>query len=122
GYQDEDGCPDRGMVVVQDNAMIVYQNVYFAGESSEIPSRAEPVLDAMAATLRGNPHIRRTEVRGHAAQDERAVWSLAASRAAAVRARPIELGVEPERLTVVPFGDTQPIDPRRNAQARERNR
>lgn len=122
GYQDEDGCPDRGMVVVTESNVQIVEHVYFTRGSSDVRAVSAPILDAIAATLRGNPHIRRIEVRGHASSDEPSSWALSAARAAAVRARLIELDVEPARLDVVPVGDAQPLDPRQTDAARDRNR
>ena len=41
-----------------------------------------PILDAIAATLRGNPDIAKVEIGGHASADESEVWGLSSRRAA----------------------------------------
>jgi outer membrane protein OmpA-like peptidoglycan-associated protein len=122
GTEDEDGCPDRGTVVVSESHITVLDKIYFADGSDEISERSAPILDAVAATLVHNPQILRVEVAGHAATTERDAWTVAAARAGAVRAALLERGVQPERLVAVPYGATRPIDAGTTAAAHERNR
>ena len=122
GIDDEDGCPDVGRVVVEQNSIVILDKIYFASGSTEIPARARPVIDALVATLRGNPQIRQVEVQGHAAPGEHDPWGLSAARARAVRQALVDGGVEAARLVARPYGDTRPIDPRHTAASVERNR
>lgn len=122
GTDDEDGCPDRGRVVVSESAIVILEQVHFADGSDEIPDRAQPIVEAIAATLNHNPQILSIDIEGHAAANERDPWGLTASRAGAVRAALLERGVSGDRLVAVPFGASQPIDPRTSAEANERNR
>jgi outer membrane protein OmpA-like peptidoglycan-associated protein len=122
GTEDEDGCPDRGSVIVSDSAIVILERVHFEDSSALVSEASLPILDAVAATLRGNPQIDRIDVEGHAAANERQPWELAIDRAGTVRAALIERGVEPARLTAVPYGATQPLDPRTVAAAHEQNR
>ncbi|MBX7194388.1 MAG: OmpA family protein [Sandaracinaceae bacterium] len=122
GIDDDDGCPDRGTVVVTDSAITILDQIYFADDSATIDARSYPVIDAVVATLQHNPQIASIDVEGHAASNEEDPWGLSAARAGAVRAYLLEHGVAPERLVAVPFGATHPIDPRSDASAREQNR
>ena len=122
GFEDSDGCPDRGQVVIQESAMMILDKVYFPSLSAEVPERSRAIVEAIAATLNGNPQIRRVSVHGHAASDEPNAWALGVERAAAVRAALVSAGVDGERLAVESFGATRPVDPRDTADARERNR
>jgi outer membrane protein OmpA-like peptidoglycan-associated protein len=122
GFEDDDGCPDRGRVVVGSTSIEVLDQIYFARGTDTIRAESRPILDAVAATLRGNPDLTKIEIGGHASRDEDEGWVLAARRAAAIRAALVQRGVEPHRLAVVPYGATRPVDPRDTDSARARNR
>ncbi len=122
GFEDEDGCPDRGRVVVTDTSIEVLDQVYFGKTSDDIKNTSAPILDAVAATLRGNPDIIKIEVGGHASDDEGEGWALSSRRAAAVRKALIDRGVEGKRLVIVPYGSTRPLDTRSTDAARDKNR
>jgi outer membrane protein OmpA-like peptidoglycan-associated protein len=118
GFDDDDGCPDRGRVVVTSSAIEVLDQVYFAKASDGVKSASGAILDAIAATLRGNPDIIKVEVGGHASEDEGEAWALSSRRAAAVRQALIQRGVEAKRLVIVPYGATRPVE----ARTTDRNR
>jgi outer membrane protein OmpA-like peptidoglycan-associated protein len=122
GFDDYDGCPDRGRVVVTDSSIEVLDLVYFGKGSATIERRSYPILDAIAATLKGNPTIRKVEVGGHASDDEPDAWSLASRRAAAVRQYLIDHGVESRRLAIVPYGASRPLDAKPYEAGRTKNR
>lgn len=122
GFDDEDGCPDRGRVVVTDSSIEVLDMIFFSKGSATVERRSYPILDAVAAALKGNPSIRKVEVGGHASDDEGDAWSLASRRAAAVRQYLIDHGVESRRLAIVPYGASRPIDAKATDEARSKNR
>ena len=110
GFEDTDGCPDRGRVVVTDSAIEVLDQIYFTANGDVLQSASRPILDAIAATLRGNPDIAKVEVGGHASGDETEVWGLSSRRAATVRAALIARGIAGDRLELVPYGATRVLD------------
>jgi outer membrane protein OmpA-like peptidoglycan-associated protein len=124
GFEDEDGCPDRGIVILEENQIKILQKVYFEVDSAQIQLRSFPLLDAVAATMVGNPQIKLVEVQGHA--DERATDEynirLTRDRAAAVVEALVERGVERDRLRSAGYGERCPLDPRHNPRAWEKNR
>jgi hypothetical protein len=85
GSEDEDGCPDRGTVIVTEAAIVILEHVSFPEGGTQIADAALPILDAVAATLRGNPQILRIDVEGHAAANERQPWDLAIEPGQAAR-------------------------------------
>ncbi|HVV88438.1 MAG TPA: OmpA family protein [Kofleriaceae bacterium] len=111
GLDDDDGCPDRGRVLVTDSKLEILDQIYFAADQAAVRPESRPIVDAVAATLRGNPDIRRVQLQGHAAAGERDAWGLSARRAEAVRAALAAAGVT-TTIDVQPYGATQPIDPR----------
>ncbi len=124
GKDDDDGCPDKGLVVVQENQILILEKIYFETNSAEIQARSFPLLDAVGATLNGNPQIRMIEIQGHA--DERSAddynIKLTRARAASVRAALIDRGVDPGRMRSAGYGERCPVDPKHNAEAWEKNR
>ncbi|MBN4049459.1 OmpA family protein [bacterium AH-315-N03] len=122
GTEDEDGCPDRGAVVIQESSIVILEKIYFTPRSSELLARSRPIVDAIAATLTGNPHITLVTIRGHAARNESGATRLSRARALAVQRALTSRGVASSRLRVEASGHTQPVDPRSTREAHERNR
>ena len=124
GTDDEDGCPDRGRVVVTDTAIEILDMVYFEFNKAIIKPQSYPILDAVAATLQGNPSIQLIEVQGHTDErgDDAYNLDLSDKRAHAVEKYLADKGVDPKRLTAQGYGETQPIDRRSNEAAWAKNR
>jgi OOP family OmpA-OmpF porin len=124
GFQDEDGCPDKGSVIIEENEIIILEKIYFATDSAEILPKSFPIVDAVAATMVGNPQITLVEIQGHA--DERGADDynirLTSDRAASVRQAMIQRGVDASRLRSAGYGERCPVDPAHNAAAWEKNR
>ncbi len=118
GMQDEDGCPDHGKVVVTSSAMEVLEQILFTRGGEGVQPASAPILDAVAATLRGHPDITKVEIGGHASSDEPDPWRVSTRRASAVLAALADRGIDRARLVVVPYGATRPLD----AQSLDRNR
>ncbi|MCB9556274.1 MAG: OmpA family protein [Deltaproteobacteria bacterium] len=124
GYQDEDGCPDKGRVVVHKGRIEILDKIYFETDSAKIKPISFPILNAIAATLKGNPQILLIEIQGHA--DERGSDSynlrLTDDRAGSVRRYLITKGVSTNRLRSKGYGETRPVDKRHNEAAWSKNR
>jgi outer membrane protein OmpA-like peptidoglycan-associated protein len=124
GHEDEDGCPDRGNVIIEENEIIILEKIYFATDSAEILSKSFPIVDAVAATLVGNPQIVLIEIQSHA--DERGAddYNLrqTSDRAASVRQALIQRGVDDPRIRSAGYGERCPVDPEHNGVAWEKNR
>jgi len=124
GTEDEDGCPDRGSVVIEDNSLIILDKIYFETDSAVIQSRSFPIIDAVAATLNGNPQITLIEVQGHADErgDDAYNIRLTHDRAASVVEAVVQRGVSRERLRSAGYGERCPVNPQHNQTAWEANR
>ena len=124
GTDDEDGCPDRGRVVVTDTAIEILDMVYFEFNKAIIKPQSYPILDAVAATLQGNPSIQLIEVQGHTDErgDDAYNLDLSDKRAHAVEKYLADKGIDPKRLTAQGYGETQPLDRRSNEAAWAKNR
>ena len=101
-------------------------DILFPSGAAAFTSKAEPVLDRLAAVLKPFPnHIR---VEGHT--DDRPIrtaafpsnWELSAARAASVVHQFTRAGVDPLRLEIVGFGEYHPRKPNATDEGRNANR
>jgi outer membrane protein OmpA-like peptidoglycan-associated protein len=69
GYQDEDGCPDRGHSGTGHSSEIL-DRIHFPRGTSEIAPVDKLLLDGIAAALKTYPGIDVIEVQGYVADDE----------------------------------------------------
>lgn len=124
GFEDEDGCPDVGKVVVEDNEILIMEKIMFETNSAEIRPESFDLLDAIATTLKHHPEFLLVEVGGHA--DERGTdehnLRLTRARSESVRKALIERGIADSRLKAMGYGEFCPVDPAPNAEAWEKNR
>lgn len=98
GRCDEDGCPDTGHVCVEDMRIQILEHVYFRRGSVEIRPESFPLLDAIAATMAGNPQITLVAVIGQGDPHERQREALARRRAEAVLEALVSRGTSRDRL------------------------
>ncbi len=124
GYQDEDGCPDKGKVRVTAGAIEIYEKIYFATGKSEILPKSYGILDAIVATLKAHTQILKLEIQGHTDDRASEAYNLKLSddRANSVRQYLIDNGISPTRLTAKGYGESRPVDKRKTAEARAKNR
>ncbi len=124
GFEDEDGCPDRGRVVVTDTSIEILDMIYFEYDKAIIKKESYPILDAVAATLNGNPSILLIEIQGHTDERGNDAYNLDLSdrRAAAVKTYLEGKGVDGNRLTSQGYGETQPLVRESNEKAWAKNR
>ncbi len=125
GYEDDDGCPDKGGdVILTDSKIEILKKVHFEYNSDVIKKKSYPILDAVVATLLGNPDIELIEVQGHTDERGSDAYNLDLSdrRAKSVRRYLMDKGVEGSRLEAQGYGESQPVDTRSNERAWYKNR
>lgn len=110
GNDDEDGCPDRGDVLLIDEHIRLLERIFFVRNSDRLAA-GDPTVQAVAATLQGNPQLLVIGVVGHAAANERNPHDLARHRAETVQQRLIALGVSTTRLVIYESGSADPVTP-----------
>jgi peptidoglycan-associated lipoprotein len=99
------------------------RSVQFAFDSYELEPGFLTLLEAHAAAMKAQPALR-VVVEGHADERGGSEYNLALGqkRAEAVVKALALLGVAPERLEAVSFGDTRPVDLARTPEAWAKNR
>jgi outer membrane protein OmpA-like peptidoglycan-associated protein len=124
GFEDEDGCPDKGRVLLRRGKLEILDKIYFETGKAIIKPISFPILDAITATLKGNPQILLLEVQGHADErgDDDYNMRLTEDRAAAVKTYLVQHGVEPDRLQSHGYGETKPVCPQHNETCWSKNR
>ncbi len=102
----------RGRVVVTDTETTILDVVEFAPGTATLRPTSRPTLDAVAATMIGNPNITLIEVQSHTqgTGDAAAHLALSDHRAQMIVTYLVDAGVSPSRLAAQGYGDTQPID------------
>jgi len=124
GFEDEDGCPDKGRVIVHKGKLEILDKIYFETDKDEIKSVSFPLLDAIAATIKGNPQLQLIEIQGHADErgDDAHNLDLTERRALSVRRALEERGVLPGMLRSHGYGETKPICTQHNEDCWSKNR
>ena len=111
GVKDDDGCPDKGRVkvVVEKEAIVILEKVYFDTNKATIKKRSYSLLDQVSGVIRSNPQITSIEIGGHT--DDRGSddfnLELSLERARSVRDYLVSKGVDPGRLTARGYGETR---------------
>ena len=102
----------------------ILDKIYFETGKAVIKPISLPILDAIAATLKGNPQILLLEVQGHADErgDDDYNMRLTEDRAAAVKDYVAQQGVEKDRLQSHGYGETKPVCNQRNEGCWSKNR
>lgn len=124
GFEDEDGCPDKGKVIIEGSDIVILDKVMFETNSAKILPESNPILDAVAATLKAHPEFQVVEVAGHA--DERSSdaynLKLTRDRAQSVVEALKSRGLKAGRLLSQGYGEYCPLDKARTPAAWEKNR
>jgi outer membrane protein OmpA-like peptidoglycan-associated protein len=107
GMADDDGCPDRGRVIVTESSILILEKVYFNQDSAILKPESIRVLNAVVQVMRGNPQLGLVEVQGHTEERERP--ELAQARADVVRGYLVNHGVDSRRLLARSHGRSRPI-------------
>ncbi len=123
-FEDENGCPDRHGAVLLQSGIVTLEPIEFQYNRAVILKSSHYILDAVVATMNGNPDIALIEVQGHTDERGNDAYNLDLSerRAAAVMAYLTSHGVDVKRLQAEGYGETQPKDRRHNEAAWALNR
>jgi OOP family OmpA-OmpF porin len=114
------------MLATTAHALRILERIYFKKGSDVVQKEAKPILEAIAAVMKGQPEIKRVAVIGNASIDEHPVamerFNLSVNRSRAVIEVLVSLGVERSRLVVAGDGSDKPLDTGKTELARQKNR
>jgi peptidoglycan-associated lipoprotein len=113
---EEEAMRERAMASIQ-------APIYFDFDRSELKPEAREVLNQKAEALRQYPDVR-IRIEGHCDERGTVEYNLALGerRAEAARQYLIDLGIDPDRLTTVSYGEERPAVPESNEAAWAQNR
>ena len=116
----KNGCP---MVRIEAGQVKILEQIKFKFDSAEIVD-SQPILDAVAKTLKEHPEIKHLRVEGHTDSVGTAVYNkdLSRRRAAAVKQALVRTGIDRQRLSSDGFGFDRPIDDNATDEGRAANR
>jgi outer membrane protein OmpA-like peptidoglycan-associated protein len=122
---DEDGCPDEGrtLAVVEGDAVVIAEKIFFDLNRARIKTRSQPVMNAVAAILRAHADLK-VRIEGNTDDRGTAEWNreLSLLRSNRVRDYLIKKGIDADRLEAVGFGADRPLVEGITEAAREKNR
>ena len=99
------------------------RTIHFDFDKYNLKPEARAILDALGAWLQNNRNFH-VIIEGHCDERGTAEYNLALGerRASSARDYLVNLGVAPNRLTTISYGEERPLDPRSNEEAWAKNR
>src|SRR5262249_32517822 len=127
GFEDDDGCPDKGpeLVKIEAAEVKILQRVEFAtGKDTIDGSKSFEVLDAVASALKLHQELVLVEVGGHTDNRGSAADNkpLSQKRAEAVVKYLTGKGIAAQRLQAKGYGQDKPIADNKNKAGQQKNR
>lgn len=119
------GAPTTPLEIsLGEDRIAVNHRVEFGFDSAELLSFSQPILAGVAKVLAEHPEVELLRVEGHtdAQGSDEYNQKLSEQRAASVVAALVKLGVAPERLHAVGFGESKPQVAADTEEAWEKNR
>jgi len=107
----------------EDIAKFENHDIHFDFDDYKIKADDIPYLESLASWLKEHPGLR-IIVQGHCDERGSDMYNLALGekRATAVKDFLVTMGISPNRITCISYGEERPIDPRHNEEAWAKNR
>ncbi|HKP62337.1 MAG TPA: OmpA family protein, partial [Polyangiales bacterium] len=124
GNADDDGCPDSGLIVFENDRIVLEERVVFDSERARVKSEARPLLQAIVKLKQQHPEWLELRVEGHADKRGEAEFNqqLSVRRANNVMDELVKLGIPSGQIQAVGYGSTRPRDMRDDDEGNRRNR
>ena len=121
---DDDGCPDRNKIELTKTGIVTLEPIHFEYNKAIIKKESFELMDAITASMQGNPDITLFEIQGHTDErgDDNYNLDLSNRRAEAVKKYLVDHGVDEKRLEAQGYGETMPIDKNHDENAWAKNR
>jgi len=109
--------------VIEDGRIVLRQKIFFNSARNSIKKASHPLLNEIATVLHARTEMRvriegHTDSRGSSTRN----LNLSTQRATAVRRYLVQLGIEPDRLVAVGFGEDAPVADNETENGRALNR
>jgi outer membrane protein OmpA-like peptidoglycan-associated protein len=124
GYADVDGCPDREQVRVVGDLIVLDQRVHFRVDQADIMPSSWGLIEEVAGLLADHPEYELIHITGHADDTGPDDYNLRLSeaRAESVVLMLVHHGIDRDRLSVQPRGESEPREAGAHEKARRHNR
>ena len=124
GVDDTDGCPDQGLFELKEDRIVLEERVLFDTERARVKSRGKRILKAVVVLWNQHPEYDHMIVEGHT--DERGSdeynQNLGQLRAERVKKALVEQGFPEDKIEIVNFGRSRPVDTSGTEAAWQKNR
>ena len=102
---------------------LVLQNIHFEFDKATLTPEARAILKKIGAWLLKHPNVV-ILIEGHCDERGSNEYNLALGerRAASAKAYLVSMGVSPDRIKTISYGEERPLDPRHNEEAWAKNR
>jgi peptidoglycan-associated lipoprotein len=120
----EDAAASEQQAMTDETTLVVaLETIHFAFDQHTLTTESREILSQNAVLLQTNPKLN-IDIEGHC--DERGSdeynLALGARRAQAARDYMVSLGVAPERVATISYGEEMPLDPSTGEEAWAKNR
>ena len=124
GFEDDDGCPDSKKARLVGKEIVLESRIRFDTNRAVVLPESYELLSAVAQLIMGHLEFDEVSIEGHT--DARGLsqhnQELSERRARAVKDFLVEAGVNPDRLSVVGFGESRPRNSEGDGESHGANR
>jgi outer membrane protein OmpA-like peptidoglycan-associated protein len=124
GVDDLDGCPDEGLFELKEDRIVLEERVLFDTERARVKTKGKRVLKAVVVLWEQHPDYEKMIIEGHT--DARGTDSynmkLGQRRAEAVRDELVAQGFPADKIEIVSYGRSRPVDTSKTEAAWQKNR
>ncbi|MGC9325044.1 MAG: peptidoglycan-associated lipoprotein Pal [Desulfomonilia bacterium] len=123
GQMEEAPAVDVQAILDQEMADFENKNIHFDFDKFNLLPEARKILAEKASFLNANPQIN-IQIEGHCDERGTSEYNLALGerRAKAAQDYLVFLGINPDRLSIISYGEERPLDPAHNEEAWAKNR
>jgi outer membrane protein OmpA-like peptidoglycan-associated protein len=116
--------PEPTKAKIVEERIEITEKVQFAYNKAEILSASDDLLNDVATVMKQHPEVQKIRIEGHASSEGNDKYNkdLSDKRAKAVMEFLVKVGVAPDRMEAVGFGEERPIADNESEEGREKNR
>ena len=110
-------------VPIEEQAKAALKDIHFGFDRYDLTEQAKRILEENAKWLKAHPEVK-VVIEGHCDERGSEEYNLALGEKRAKSARDylISLGISPEHLSIISYGESMPLDPRHCEEAWAKNR
>lgn len=116
--------PEPTKAKIVEERIEITEKVQFAYNKAEILAASDDLLNDVATVMKQHPEVQKIRIEGHASSEGNDKYNkdLSDRRAKAVMGFLVKVGVDPNRMEAVGYGEERPIADNESEEGREKNR